>query len=198
MAPLSPARRRFLTLWLAGGGVVLGGRLAAQSPARSPLPPTPACGDAPTPRQTEGPYYRPGSALRSNLRGDQAGGQAVALIGRVIDPSCRPLAGVTVDLWHADAAGGYDTQGFRFRGHQISDVEGRFAFETIHPGRYPGRTPHYHVMLYRNGRAALTTQLYFPGEAQNARDRLFDRRLVMKVNDAGRTTAARFDFVLAG
>jgi protocatechuate 3,4-dioxygenase beta subunit len=42
----------------------------------------------------------------------------------------------------------------------------------------------------------LTTQLYFPGEQRNARDFLFDRRLLMIGDDGGRK-AARFDFVLA-
>ena len=39
----------------------------------------------------------------------------------------------------------------------------------------------------------LTTQLYFPGEAQNASDGIFDEALLMDVKG----TRATFDFVLA-
>ena len=39
----------------------------------------------------------------------------------------------------------------------------------------------------------LTTQLYFPGEVMNARDGIFDRRLVVAMADSA---MARFDFVL--
>jgi protocatechuate 3,4-dioxygenase beta subunit len=42
----------------------------------------------------------------------------------------------------------------------------------------------------------LTTQLYFPGEAGNARDPLFRRELLMAVSDAVSGRAARFDFVI--
>ena len=43
----------------------------------------------------------------------------------------------------------------------------------------------------------LTTQLYFPGDAaQNDRDGLFRRELLMRVAEAGDGMKARFDFVL--
>ena len=43
------------------------------------------------------------------------------------------VAGALLDLWHCDAAGVYDNDGYRLRGHQFSDAEGRFVFETIVP-----------------------------------------------------------------
>ena len=43
----------------------------------------------------------------------------------------------------------------------------------------------------------LTTQLYFPGERRNVDDFLFDRRLLMKIDDDSERKAAGFDFVLA-
>jgi protocatechuate 3,4-dioxygenase beta subunit len=43
----------------------------------------------------------------------------------------------------------------------------------------------------------LTTQLYFPGERRNARDSLFDGRLLMTIHDDGGQKTGRFDFVLA-
>ena len=42
----------------------------------------------------------------------------------------------------------------------------------------------------------LTTQLYFPGDAANARDPIFSPELLMQVKDATDAKAATFDFVL--
>ena len=39
-------------------------------------------------------------------------------------------------------------------------------------------------------------QLYSPGEQRNARDSLFDQRLLMTINNDGERNAARFDFFL--
>ena len=43
----------------------------------------------------------------------------------------------------------------------------------------------------------LTTQMYFPGEAGNARDGLFDPALLVALADNADSAAARFDFVLS-
>jgi protocatechuate 3,4-dioxygenase beta subunit len=186
------SRRRFLTLWLGAGAAV-----AHPASAQAPLPETPACGAGPTPRQTEGPFHLPRAPARGDFTGDGPG-DPVALFGRVLTRDCRPVAGAAVDLWHADTSGAYDERGYRFRGVQTTDAEGRYAFRTILPGRYPGRTPHYHVILALQGRRLLTTQLYLPGQPGNARDGLYTPRLLVKMNDAGREKAARFDFVVAG
>ena len=61
------------------------------------------------------------------------------------------------------------------------------------PGLYPGRTRHIHVKAQAPNGRPLTTQLYFPGEAVNARDGIFDPALVVALADGA---AARFDFVL--
>jgi hypothetical protein len=101
-----------------------------------------------------------------------------------------------VDLWQADAEGVYDNTGFRLRGHQFTDAEGRYRFLTIMPASYEGRTRHVHVKVQAPGGRVLTTQLYFPGEAHNRSDRLFRRELLMNVTEAEGSLAARFDFVL--
>ena len=84
----------------------------------------------------------------------------------------------------ADGRGAYDTQGFRLRGHLLTDAEGRFAFDTVRPGRYPGRTPHFHLRVTPARGATLTTQLYFPGESGNARDSIFRPELLLAMPDA--------------
>jgi protocatechuate 3,4-dioxygenase beta subunit len=172
-------RRRRLLLALAGlpAGIALAGRAAAAAT----LPLTPDCDDGPTPAQTAGPFYKPSSPERSLLRGPDVPGRPMRLEGIVVDRQCRPLAGSLVDLWHCDGDGAYDNQGYRCRGHQRTDGAGGFRFETVMPGLYPGRTRHFHVRVQAPGGPLLTTQLYFPGEPANARDRIWRPELEMEV-----------------
>lgn len=173
---------------------------APVTPPQAPpaLPPTPACADADdvTPEQTEGPYFTPGSPERADLREAGVVGTAFTVTGRVLDTRCRPVAGALLDFWQADGAGVYDNEGHRLRGHQFTGADGAYRLETVLPGRYPGRTRHIHVKVQARGGPVLTTQLYFPGEPGNARDRLFRRSL--QVSRAGDEAGqiARFDFVL--
>lgn len=44
--------------------------------------------------------------------------------------------GAVVDVWSCDGNGVYDNTDFRLRGHQFTDAEGRFAFETVKPRDY--------------------------------------------------------------
>ncbi|MBS4083865.1 MAG: intradiol ring-cleavage dioxygenase [Rhizobiales bacterium] len=162
------------------------------------LPPTPECRDAHdvTPRQTEGPYYTPNVPERANLREPGMKGTSVALGGLVLTRSCKPVANAIVDLWHADDAGAYDNAGFRLRGFVKTDAEGRYAFQTIVPGHYPGRTRHYHVKVQAPRAPLLTTQLYFPDEPGNARDFLYRKELLLRSAKVADGMAARFDFVV--
>jgi protocatechuate 3,4-dioxygenase beta subunit len=41
---------------------------------------------------------------------------------------------------------------YRYRGHSFSDDHGRWWFDTIVPGLYPGRTRHYNLKVQRRGR----------------------------------------------
>ena len=192
------ARRRFLT-GLAGAGVA-GLSLPSLSDlvlAQARLAPTPVCddGDDPTPEQTAGPFYVPDSPRRAMLREPGMAGVPITLTGLVLSRSCRSLPNALVDLWHADDAGRYDVDGYRLRGHQFTDEQGRYRFETILPGLYPGRTRHFHIRYQAPNRPVLTTQLYFPNEPANRRDGLFHPELLMQVVD-GPHPAARFDAVL--
>jgi protocatechuate 3,4-dioxygenase beta subunit len=189
-------RRRFL---LAGGSLAAGFGLATSDHGTAQqLAPTPECHDedAATPRQGEGPFYRPRSPERADLREAGATGRPVELTGFVLTRRCRPVAGALVDLWHADDKGDYDNSGFRYRGHLTTGADGAFRFLTIRPAVYTGRTRHYHFKVQAPGSRLLTTQLYFPNEPANRRDSLYRRELQMRVADAGDGLTARFDFVL--
>lgn len=165
------------------------------------LPSTPECDDgddAPTPRQTEGPYFTPDSPERADLREPGMAGTPLRLRGYVLTTACEPIAGAMMEFWQADDAGVYDNEGYRLRGHQFTDEDGRWALATIVPGLYPGRTRHVHVRVQPPGGELLVTQLYFPDVPENANDVIFDPELLVEPDadaPAGET-AARFDFVL--
>jgi len=163
------------------------------------LAPTPSChdGDEPTIPEIEGPFFKPRSPRRSDLREPGIAGRPVELSGLVLTRACRPVAGALVDLWQADDSGEYDNRGFRLRGHVFTDAEGRYAFRTIMPGLYPGRTRHYHVKVQAANRPVLTTQFYFPDEKENLADEFFHSELVMRVTGADDALRAQFNVVLA-
>ena len=147
-----------------------------------------------TPSQTEGPFFTPNSPLRTSLVEAGSKAQRFVVSGRVLSPQCQPLAGALVDVWHADEDCEYDNRGYRYRGHQFTDGEGRYHFESIVPALYPGRARHYHLKLQPKGGRILTTQLYFPGDPSNSRDGLYRRELELK---AARSGEGAFDFVVA-
>ena len=191
---MAPSRRQFLGVIAA---LTAAGGLPVRAWAQTALTPTPACGAA-TPEQTEGPYFKPASPERVSLLEPEMRGRRLVVTGVVRDTGCRPVPRALLDFWQADAGGRYDNAGFRLRGHQFTDAEGRYRLETVLPGIYPGRARHIHVKAQAAGRPPLTTQMYFPGEPGNARDGLFDPALLVVLAGSGDVAAAGFDFVLAG
>ncbi|HWQ15010.1 MAG TPA: hypothetical protein VNL77_19585, partial [Roseiflexaceae bacterium] len=173
---------------------------ATSAPTEAPaaLAPTPACGDEDdvTIAQTEGPFYTPNTPERTSLLEPGMPGTRLVVSGTVLTTACQPVAGALLDFWHADDSGAYDNAGFRLRGHQFADAQGRYRLETIVPGLYTGRTRHIHVKVQAPNQPVLTTQLYFPDEPANARDGIFHPALVMAVRDAADGKEATFDFVL--
>jgi protocatechuate 3,4-dioxygenase beta subunit len=124
------------------------------------------------------------------------GGTRLVVEGFVLSTACAPVAGALVDFWQADDAGQYDNTGYKLRGHQFTDANGRYRLETIMPGLYPGRTRHIHVRVQASNRPVLTTQLYFPGEAGNQRDGIYNRALELEMQGSGSNQSGSFDFVL--
>ena len=152
------------------------------------LAPTPECLDDDdldlTIAQTEGPYFTPDSPERTSLREDDIPGTPLRVTGFVYSSGCDPAPRALIDFWHADDSGAYDNEGYRLRGHQFADDDGRFTLETIIPGLYTGRTRHIHVKVQAAGGPILTTQLYFPDEPDNEWDGIFDPSLVMDIEPA--------------
>jgi len=186
--------------------VAAAGRLfSLTAEARQPstgivLQPTPACADDddPTPAQTEGPYFKSNTPERTSLLEPGLPGTRLVVTGQVLTRRCEPVPQAKLEFWQADANGQYDNVGFRLRGHQFTDAEGRYQLETVVPGLYPGRTRHIHVKVQAPNGPVLTTQLYFPDEPRNRTDGIFNPRLLLPVEAADDGQQAAFDFVLGG
>lgn len=194
-----PTRRSVLTAFLSASALPSAWRDPAEAQSAAPnLERTPACGDGggSTPAQTEGPFFKSNAPFKHDLAADAPNGERITIAGFVLDVRCQAVPKAQIEIWHADEHGRYDISGYRLRGHQYSDERGRWWFSTIVPALYPGRTRHYHVKVQRPFGSVLTTQLYFPGEPRNARDGLFDKRLLLQVSKVADGVFGRFDFVV--
>lgn len=164
-------------------------------------PPEPAC--EPTGPDIEGPFFKPESPERRSLADESEPGQRLILSGRVLDAECRPLPGVVLDFWQADAEGDYDQDGFHLRGHQLTDADGGYELSTILPGHYLNgpqfRPAHLHLNVHVRGELVLTTQLYFEDDPYNDIDPWFDeeRAIALEDGDDGRLTGV-LDIVVTG
>jgi len=149
-----------------------------------------------TPALARGPYFKENAPLRTSLIEPGIEGTRLTVTGRVLTLSGKPVAQARLDFWQADNNGVYDNIGFKLRGHQFTDSEGRYLLETIVPGLYEPRTRHIHVRIRPPEEPELTTQLLFPDEPRNQTDPIFHPALVMNVRDTEAGKQATFDFVL--
>lgn len=141
----------------------------------------------PIPWQTVGPYFAIGLTGERAVRvlaGPGVKGERVKLSCAVFDREGKALSDVLIEIWQANADGKYnhpaDTQSkpidraFLGFGRQITDESGVCQFETIKPGRVPGRggtlqAPHLEVGVFARGiLKQLSTRIYFAGDAANA------------------------------
>lgn len=145
---------------------------------------------AATPEVILGPFY-PADRIAStssdltNLRGKTARGQHVQLAGRLLNKALRPVSSARIEIWQANCAGRYRHPGDQSRGQldpafdgfatQTTGAEGTYKFRTVMPGYYHTplgdiRAPHIHFQVTA-GSFRLVTQMFFPREPLNERDR---------------------------
>jgi len=210
-----PTRRQLLQFGL-GGALLAACGGGGRKPSRDAtvVAPTPGViddDDAPptdagttcalTADNIEGPYYTAGAPYNDALAGAKDAGVRLLLGGLVVGVDCAPLRDVELDIWHADASGGYDNTGYHLRGKVATDAAGRWAVSTIIPGRYLNgrqyRPAHLHFKLRAAGHRELTTQLYFDGDPYNDVDPFLHRSLIMPVDTLSGASRCSFDFVLA-
>ena len=155
-----------------------------------------------TASQTAGPYVHIGliphqagfDIFQKNfsnvLVSPETEGERIRIEGRIFDGRGAPAKDVLVEIWQANAAGRYNHPADRqedkeidpaFRGWGRAGTDfhtGLYTFETIKPGRVPGRhghklqAPHVSVWLASRGiNIGLATRMYFSDEAEaNAAD----------------------------
>jgi len=139
----------------------------------------------------EGPYYLPDAprlpaTCTLPMRAEDTTETPFVLHGRVTDLDGAPLAGATVEIWHADAEGYYSgfaphLPDWNLRGLVAVDENGRYSITTIRPAPYqiptdgptgemieaagwhPWRPAHFHLRVSAPGKHPIVTQLYFQG-----------------------------------
>ncbi|QIE91221.1 catechol 1,2-dioxygenase [Pseudomonas nitroreducens] len=145
-----------------------------------------------TPRTIEGPLYVAGAPLaQDEVRMDDGSDAGVAipmfLEGQVLDLDGNPIAGATVDLWHANTTGMYSffdqsQSEFNLRRRIVTDAQGRYKARSIVPsgygcppsgttqealdllGRHGQRPAHIHFFISAPGYRHLTTQINLSGD----------------------------------
>ena len=143
-----------------------------------------------TPRTIEGPLYVAGAPVCEGeavmFEGEEQG-TPLFLSGRVLDIDGKPVAGATVDLWHANEQGNYSyfdksQPAYNLRRRIITDANGCYRARTIVPsgygctpegptqevldqlGRHGQRPAHVHFFISAPGYRHLTTQFNFAGD----------------------------------
>jgi protocatechuate 3,4-dioxygenase beta subunit len=144
---------------------------------------------------TEGPYYTANPPQNATLRTAGVAGTPLTLTGFVVSKSCQPIANAKLDFWQADGKGNYDNSGYTLRGWQLTDANGAYRLETVIPGLYPGRTEHIHFKVTVNGQT-YTSQLFFPGVAQNSSDSIYSARMLVTLNTGTSPVAGTYTFVV--
>jgi protocatechuate 3,4-dioxygenase beta subunit len=145
---------------------------------------------------TEGPYYKSGSPEQTNLYQDGMAGTKLVVTGYVYDTNCQPVANAWLDFWQADGNGNYDNSGYTLRGHQYTDTNGQFQLTTVVPGIYPGRTEHIHVKVQAPNGNIITSQLFFPGVAQNDTDGIYNANLLLSIKQTSDGLEGQYNFVV--
>lgn len=180
-------RRDFIYLGI-GGGLLLAGLPLARAISQNGVEKNEGA-FAPTPGNTLGPFYKRGAPRKERLFSRNAQGVPLLLVaGRVINTQGKVLSDARVEVFHADAEGEYDLQGFECRGEIPLGANGEYRYETVVPGGYGGRAQHIHYVINAPGHRRLVTQLYFENDPKfegapdrnYARDNLVEHRELIR------------------
>jgi protocatechuate 3,4-dioxygenase beta subunit len=152
---------------------------------------------------TEGPCYDAKSEVIQDISYGYTG-LPMRMYFQVLDESCNPVSGATIDVWHVSPVGKYSgddsanedvayctgsdpdfTSHLYFRGRQTTDATGVLFFDTCFPGWYSSRTVHIHLTVSVGGQSYVTTQLFFPDALD---DEIIDTQPVYDARGARDTT----------
>lgn len=99
-------------------------------------------------------------------------GERLVLKGTLYGPDgSTPLPNITLYAYQTDATGVYsrpvdDSRNPRLKAWAKTDAQGRFEFDTIRPGSYPGggNPAHIHVVLSEGERQVGVDECWFEGD----------------------------------
>jgi hydroxyquinol 1,2-dioxygenase len=163
------------------------------------------------------PHYENGADISNG-----ASGEPCLVRGRVLGLDGEPVAGATIDVWQADAAGNYDVQYLGLDHHQARGVlrsgpDGRFEFRSVlaesYPipddgpvgqllratARHPWRPAHLHFMIVADGYERLVTHVFRSGDQYLDSDAVFGVRESLVTEwplQADGSYLLEYDFVL--
>ena len=107
---------------------------------------------APTPGDSEGPFYKPNASLRSSV------GKGYSLSGTIRSAKdCSTVPGAKIEFWLAGPDGRYDDA---HRATVLADESGDYRFESNVPPKYTSRPPHIHIRVTAENFDTLITQHY--------------------------------------
>ena len=146
-----------------------------------------------------GPFWRahaPGCEPGQSIVRQSIDAPVLEVQGAVLGAAGQPLAGATVDVWHASPDGLYENQDaaqpeMNLRGRFTTDAAGRYRLRPIVPAGYPVptdgpcggllraqqrsamRPAHLHFMVSSPGHRVLVTQVFPHDDARLASDPVF-------------------------
>ncbi len=164
-----------------------------------------------------GPFHRVGAPHRAKITPPLEPGRVLLISGRVWGLDTRkPLPNTVIDIWQANADGRYDNDDpdrppaanvFLNRARLVTDENGYYEYETIHPGPYrigpnTWRPSHIHYMVRQMGYRRLVTQLYFRGDDHQKTDAWIKEALIINLREQKNRAGAAyrtgtFDIILA-
>ncbi|MBC8311976.1 MAG: T9SS type A sorting domain-containing protein [Candidatus Marinimicrobia bacterium] len=155
-----------------------------------------------------GPFYEPGSPIRTQIAHPDEPGTRLFMSGQVKGIDCQPLQNAMVEVWQADDDGCYSIfnicdngaieDEFKLRGTIMTNAEGYYGYETILPANYANRPRHIHYKITAPDGTSLITQLYFENDplcetdpwCSGAEDR------IVLLSEEGEILSGQFDITL--
>lgn len=165
-------------------------------------------GDTVTTTDILGPFYRPGSPLRSNLIPYGSTGEVMHLSGTVFQIDGKtPLSNTLIEVWQCDENKHYDntSDDYIFRGAVKTSSDGKYVFKTIVPVPYNDddgwRPAHIHMRISSGNHQDLITQIYFKGDPHIETDPAAGapvsiNRILEIENDSNNEKTVNFDIVM--
>lgn len=170
-------------------------------------------GDTPTTTDILGPFYRPGSPIRSNIIPPGSKGIPLHLSGTIFKKDGKtPDGEALIEIWQCDDHQVYDnsSDAYLCRGALKTGADGKYHFTTIVPVPYQAnpnnddswRPAHIHMRVSSPSQQDLITQIYFKGDEYIDKDgsasapEAVNRILEMTTN-AKNEKKVRFDVILS-